>query len=203
MRRLRVLTQSFGAVPGVIVSLFAILGIVLVELDRTLELGGTRFVFQGDGSAARTVLSVIAGSLITVAGLVFSITMVALQLTSSQFSPRVLRTFFADRITQLTIGVYVGTFVYALFVLRSVGSFGDSGFVSRVSITLASVLGIAAVVLLIVFLQHVAKLIQVSHIMGSIAHETLRRLDAVYPERYGEPADADVLDDWRAEPSGS
>jgi uncharacterized membrane protein len=202
MRRLRALTQSFGAVPGVIVSLFAILGIVIVELDRTLEVGGTQFVFQGDGSAARTVLSVIAGSLITVAGLVFSITMVALQLTSSQFSPRVLRTFFADRITQLTIGVYVGTFVYALLVLRSVGSFGDSGFVPRVSVTVASVLGIAAVVLLIVFLQHVAKLIQVSHIMGSIAHDTLRRLDALYPERYGEAAGEETLEGWREEPSG-
>src|SRR5687767_8621839 len=81
--------QSLGFVPGAIVAVFAILGIVMVEIDRPLNLDGVRFVFAGDGSAARTVLSVIAGSLITVAGLTFSITMVALQLASSQFSPRV------------------------------------------------------------------------------------------------------------------
>jgi uncharacterized membrane protein len=186
------------------VAAFALIGIALVELDRTLALSDVGFVFQGDGSAARTVLSVIAGSLITVAGLTFSITMVALQLASAQFSPRVLRTFFADRITQITIGTYVGTFVYALLVLRSVGSLGTSGFVPRLSVTLAAVFGIAAVVLLIVFLQHVAQMIQVSHIMGTIAHETLERLDALYPERYGEPEDHEsYLEDWRAEPAGT
>ncbi len=170
------------------VVVFAALGIGLVELDGAIDLDGAAFVFAGDGDAARTVLSVIAGSLITVAGLTFSITMVALQLTSSQFSPRVLRTFFADRITQVTIGTYVGTFTYALLVLRSVGTFGDAGFVPRLSVTFATLLGIAAVVLLIVFLQHVSQMIQVSHIMGAVANDTLERLDALYPERFGEPA---------------
>lgn len=195
------LTNGLGFFPGLLVAAFAVLGVVLVEVDRTLDLDEVRLVFAGDGDAARTVLSVIAGSLITVAGLVFSITMVALQLTSSQFSPRVLRTFFADRITQLTIGTYVGTFVYALLVLRSVGTFGDSGFVPRLSVTLATLFGIAAVVLLIVFLQHVALMIQVSHIMGSIAHDTLSRLDVLYPECYRAAVDDDI-DRWRAVPCG-
>jgi uncharacterized membrane protein len=195
--------QSLGFLPGALVAIFAILGIVLVEVDRPLNLDGVRFVFAGDGSAARTVLSVIAGSLITVAGLTFSITMVALQLASSQFSPRVLRTFFADRITQLTIGIYVGTFVYSLLVLRSVGSFGDDGFVPRLSVTLATLFGIGAVVLLIVFLQHVALMIQVSHTMGTVAHDTLARLDALYPGRYGKPArDEDQLERWRVDTPG-
>ena len=195
--------QSLGFVPGALVAIFAVLGIVMVEVDRPLDLDGVRFVFAGDGSAARTVLSVIAGSLITVAGLTFSITMVALQLASSQFSPRVLRTFFADRTTQLTIGVYVGTFVYSLLVLRSVGSFGDEGFVPRLSVTLATLFGIGAVVLLIVFLQHVALMIQVSHTMGTVAHDTLERIDALYPERYGKPAgDEGPLERWHAETPG-
>ena len=200
------LARGLGFVPGAVVAAFAALGIVVVELDRRLDLSGVRLVFEGDGSAARTVLSVIAGSLITVAGLTFSITMVALQLTSSQFSPRVLRTFFADRITQVTIGTYVGTFVYSLLVLRSVGTFGDAGFVPRLSVTLATAFGIFAVLLLIVFLQHVAQMIQVSHVMGTIAHDTLGRLDRLYPERFGGPAAAGgyaaVLARWRAEPSG-
>jgi uncharacterized membrane protein len=132
--------------------------------------------------------------------------MVVLQLASSQFSPRVLRTFFGDRVTQLTIGTFVGTFVYALLVLRAVGSFGDPGFVPRLSITLASLLGIAAVVLLVVFLNHVSRMIQVSHVTAGIAHATLKRLDALYPRSYGEPVedqDADVLlEAWRAQPGG-
>ena len=198
----RNLSQSLGFVPGVMVVGFGVVGIVLVEVDRHLDLGGVSVVFQGDASAARTVLSVIAGSLITVAGLTFSTTMVVLQLASSQFSPRILRTFFGDRITQVTIGTYVGTFVYSILVLRAVGSFGDSGFVPRLSITLASVLGIAAVLLLVVFLQHVSRLVQVSHVTAAIAHQTLARADALYPERYGQPAaedGAEVLSAWRDE----
>ena len=197
------LRGSLAFLPGVMVAGFAALGIGLVELDAALDLNGSSFVFSGDGSAARTVLSVLAGSLITVAGLTFSITMVALQLTSSQYSPRILRTFFDDRLTQVTIGTFVGTFVYALLVLRSVGSVGTSAGVPRLSVTVASGLGIAAVVLLIVFLHHVSRLIQVSHIVAAIAHESLRRLDALYPERYGvEEPTAAGLDEWRAEPAG-
>ena len=105
-----------------IVAVFTVLGLVLVEVDGAIDLEGTALVFRGDGPAARTVLSVIAGSLITVAGLTFSITMVVLQLASTQFSPRVLRTFFGDRVTQVTIGAFVGTFVYSLLVLRAVGA---------------------------------------------------------------------------------
>jgi uncharacterized membrane protein len=197
------LSGSLGFVPGVLVAVFAGLGIGLVELDRTIDLEGAPFVFQGDGSAARTVLSVIAGSLITVAGLTFSITMVVLQLASSQFSPRVLRTFFGDRITQVTIGTYVGTFVYALLVLRAVGSFGDSGFVPRLSVTVASLLGIAVVVLLIVYLGHVARMVQVSHVTASIAAETLAAVDDLFPDRLGHPAEAEdataLLQRWRCE----
>ncbi len=179
------------------------LGIVLVEVDEHIDLEGVQFVFTGDGSAARTVLSVIAGSLITVAGLTFSTTMVVLQLASSQFSPRILRTFFGDRVTQLTIGTYVGTFVYSILVLRAVGSFGDTGFVPRLSVTVASLLGIGAVVLLIVFLHHVSQMVQVSHVAWRLADATLARVDALYPERYGEPVTVEgrdeLLSQWRAE----
>lgn len=202
----RNLSQSLGFVPGLIVAAFAALGIVLVELDGQIDLTGVQVVFKGDGSAARTVLSVIAGSLITVAGLTFSITMVVLQLASSQFSPRVLRTFFADRVTQITIGTFVGTFVYALLVLRAVGSFGDTGFVPRLSVTIASLLGIGAVVLLVVFINHVSRMIQVSHVTAGIAGDTLARTDVLYPENYGEPVEDERGDErlaaWRAEPAG-
>ena len=199
-------SSNLGVIPGIIVVLFAALGVGLVELDGHLDLNGVQFVFRGDGSAARTVLSVIAGSLITVAGLTFSITIVVLQLASSQFSPRILRTFSGDRLTQFTIGTFVGTFVYAVLVLRAVGSFDDADFVPRLSVTVASLLGIGAAVLLIVFLHHVSQLIQVSHVTATIAHDTLERTEVLYAEPYGEPL-ADVpwtqaLDAWRAQAPG-
>ena len=203
--RWRNLLQNLAFVPGVIVVAFVLAGIVLVEVDNHVDLDGVRYVFQGDASAARTVLQVIAGSLITVAGLTFSITMVVLQLASSQFSPRILRTFFGDRVTQITIGVYVGTFAYALLVLRETGSFGGGDFVPRLSVTLASLLGLVAVGLLIVFLNHVAQMVQVSHVMADIAHQTLKRTDTLFPAGYGsaEPEDPDrLLERWRREPSG-
>ncbi len=197
--------QNLAFIPGLIVAVFVVAGIVLVEIDNHLNLDGVSYVFRGDASAARTVLSVIAGSLITVAGLTFSITMVVLQLASSQFSPRILRTFFGDRITQITIGVFVGTFVYALLVLREVGSFGTGDFVPRLAVTLASLLGMAAVVLLIVFLNHVAQMVQVSHVMADIAHTTLKQTNTLFPERFGTAEDEDfesLAETWRKEPAG-
>lgn len=203
-RSLRInLSQNLGVIPGLIVVLFAVLGVALVEIDKHVDLDGVAVVFQGDGSAARTVLSVIAGSLITVAGLTFSITMVVLQLASSQFSPRILRTFFGDRVTQITIGAFVGTFVYSILVLRAVDG---AGFVPRLSVTVASLLGIGAAVLLIVFLHHVSRLIQVSHVTASIACDTLRRTDVLYAESYGEPGTDEqpdrMLETWHAQAPG-
>ena len=81
------IVQSLGFVPTVIVAAFAALAIALVEVDKLVETARTAFVFRGDADAARTLLSVIAGSLITVAGLVFSMTLVVLQLASTTSLP--------------------------------------------------------------------------------------------------------------------
>ncbi|MEO6796118.1 MAG: DUF2254 domain-containing protein [Candidatus Dormibacter sp.] len=196
------LTQGLWFIPALVVVVYAGLAIGLVELDQRVDFTGVGAVFKGDGSAARVVLSVVAGSLITVAGLTFSITVVVLQLAASQFSPRVLRTFFGDRLTQVTMGSYVGIFVYSILVLRSVGSFAQGlDFVPRLSITVASALGIAAVLLLIVFIHHVSRMIQVSHITASIAAQTLERVNRLYPDPHGvgvEDADGDkLLRAWR------
>ncbi len=96
------------------------LAIGLIRLDAA-EQFRSAWVFGGSAQAARTVLSVIAGSLITVAGLTFSLTMIVLQLTSSQFSPRVLRNYLGDRVAQVTIGSFIGIFAYCLLALRSIG----------------------------------------------------------------------------------
>lgn len=204
LRRLRgslvELQQGLWFVPALIVVLNGALSIVLVEVDRHTRISAGP-LFQGDASAARTVLSVVSGSLITVAGLTFSLTIVVLQLTSSQFSPRILRTFFGDRLTQITVGSYVGIFVYSILVLRSV----SGAFVPRLSVTVASGLAIAGVVLLIVFIHHISQLIQVSYVTGDIAAKTLARLEVLYPATHGKGEEVDVdalLEGWQLEQPG-
>ncbi len=194
------LQQGLWFVPALIVVLDGALSVGLVALDRHTGFTGGP-LFQGDAPAARTVLSVISGSLITVAGLTFSLTIVVLQLTSSQFSPRILRTFFGDRLTQITVGSFVGIFVYSILVLRSV----SGTFVPRLSVTVASALAIAAVVLLIVFIHHISQLIQVSTVVGDIAAKTLARLDVLYPAAHGETEEIDadaLLAEWQLEQPG-
>ncbi|MDQ6857551.1 MAG: DUF2254 domain-containing protein [Chloroflexota bacterium] len=195
------LSQGLWFIPGLLVLVYAIAAIAMVEVDQRSELASVGVLFSGDASAARALLSVLAGSLITVAGLTFSITIVVLQLAANQFSPRVLRSFFGDRLTQLTIGSYVGIFVYAILVLRAVGSLGPQGtFVPRLSVTLASALGIGGVVLLIFFIHHISQMIQVSRITANIASQTLARAARLYPDEHGAPGDQrgeELLQSWR------
>ncbi len=188
--RLSQLAYGFLLVPGAVAVLFAVLALALVEIDRRmeeLELG-----FGGDADAARAVLAAIAGSIITVAGLAFSITIVTLQLVSSQYSPRALRGFLRDRLNQLVAGVFVGTFAYCLLVLTTVrgGSDGGSGeFVPRISIAVAIALGVLAIPLLLVFIHHMSQSIQVSRIVADIGRTGLDAVERLYPERSGSAID--------------
>ena len=159
--------------PGLIVAGLVAAAFVAIQLDHTL--GDTDVGFGGGPAAARDVLAAIAGSFVTVAGVTFSLTIVVLQLASSQYSPRILRGFLADRITQLTAGAFIGVFAYALVVLRSVRSEPDA-FVPSLGVSLAILLALAALVVLLAFIDHVAKLIQVSNLAGRIGDETLAEL---------------------------
>jgi uncharacterized membrane protein len=131
--------------------------------------------FSGSASAARAVLAAIAGSLITVIATVFSITIVTLQLASSQYTPRLLRSFAADRGAQLVLGAYIATFVYSLLVLRIVRESESEAatFIPVISVTVAVVLALVCMALLIFFVYHVTNLIQPSTILARIQAETM------------------------------
>ncbi len=197
--RWRTLVQGLWFLPSLIVVTMGAAAFGLLKIDERLIGHGTPWVFGGDSAAARVVLTTIAGSLITVAGLTFSITIVVLQLASSQFTPRVLPNFLGDRITQITVGTFVGIFVFCLVGLRAVG--GVQHFVPRLTVTTASALGIAAVILLIGFIHHVSTMIQVSNIAGQIARRTLRRIDTLHPAPFRERDDdpEPLLAAWRTE----
>jgi len=109
---------------------------------------------------------------------VFSITIVTLTLASTQFGPRMLRNFIRDRITQITLGSFVATFVYAILALVSVGPSSHGEFVPHLSITVTMALVLVDVVVLVVFINHIAKSIQLPQVIASIAGDLARAIDA-------------------------
>lgn len=170
--------------PATGVVIAALLGIGLPLVDAHV-IGGlpakvTAYLFSGGPEAARTVLSVIASSLITVTSLTFSLTVVTLQLASSQYSPRLLRTFAQDRFVHVTLALLLSTFTYSLTVLRTVRASLDDqiAFVPQLSVTMAYLLALASVIGLVVFLAHLARQIRVESLLRSVhteAVQTIRR----------------------------
>ncbi|SDR74947.1 Uncharacterized membrane protein [Nocardioides scoriae] len=160
-------------------------GVLLPELDRSLDGGSGRWrddvLFGGDADAARTLLDAISSSLITVTSLTFSLTVVTLQLASSQFSPRLLRTFTRDRFVQLTLALFLATFAFSLTAMRSVRNGDDSGgqFVPRLSVTVALVMALASVLGLVLFLAHLTREIRVETMLRNVhrdARATMEQL---------------------------
>ncbi len=133
------------------------------------------WVIFGSADAARTVLTALAAAVITVVGIVFSITIVTLTLASTQFGPRMLRNFIRDRGTQFTLGTFVATFVYATLVLISIG---PGNHVPHLSITISVALVMVSMGVLIYFIHHIAASIQLPNVIASIAHELSRAIDA-------------------------
>ncbi len=158
-------------VVGIVLAVLA--GVSLPHLDAYLDAAlpswSTVLFFGGDAGAARTLLDAIASSLITVTSLTFSLTVVTLQLASSQFSPRLLRTFTSDIFVQTTLAIFLSTFTYSLTVLRGVRSGEEGGeFVPRISVTVAFALGIVSVLGLVLFLAHLARQIRVETMLRDV-----------------------------------
>jgi uncharacterized membrane protein len=159
-------------VPAVEVVGAVILFICTYALDRAAYEGVFTvpgWAISGGPDVARTVLTAIAAAVITVIGVVFSIVIVALTLTSTQFGPRMLRNFIRDRGTQLTLGTYVATFVYAVLTLGSVGQGSHGSFVPHISVTMTLALMLADLAVLIYFLHHIAVQIQLPQVIAGIA----------------------------------
>ncbi len=176
------LRESLWFVPALWVVVCAAAALGLVTLERgaaPAPRSQMPLIFSGGPEGARGLLSAIASSMITVVGVVFSITIVALQLASAQYSPRVLRNFMRDRASQMTLGSLIGTFVYALLVLRVVRTADETRdeFVPFAAVTGAVALAIVAVGLVVYFIHHIATRMQVSHIAATVAHETLEEID--------------------------
>ncbi len=151
---------------------------------------------QTTPESARSLLSTVASATITVAGVVFAITLVSIQLASSQFSPRVIPGFLRDSRQQRVIGLAVGTFTYCLVVLRAVRGSSEPGllFIPHVSSAISLALAIVTIVALVAYLDRSARSMQVGHIINYLTAQTTRRIREIYPHKAGESPPVTMAD---------
>lgn len=177
--------NSYLPIPAAMLVLAIGLAVGMVYLDEVLHEAEVHVAWlttmQAD--AARSALSTLAGSMATIASVVFSITIVALQLAASQFGPHVMRAFLADRGSQITLGTFVGIFVYALVVLI-VGRAG-SGFVPYAATYLGILLGILSMGVLIYFISHIANVIRLESVIAALARHLESSTETVFPDDLG------------------
>ncbi|HVE58171.1 MAG TPA: DUF2254 domain-containing protein [Pyrinomonadaceae bacterium] len=197
------LTATLWFIPALLAILGGLLGLLLVAVDYY---AGSRGYFPHfldvQPSGARDMLAVVAGSMITVAGTVFSITIVALTLASTQFSPRILRNFMRDTGNQVVLGAFVGIFAYCIVVLRTIrdsSADGGTSFVPSIAVAFGVVCGLSGIGFLIYFIHHVATGIQATSIISTIADETIAEIEENYAHQYDpKQFDAQILEELSA-----
>ena len=196
---------SLWFIPTVMALAAVFLAFISVALDRPVTnwlLHSWGWTFTGGAEGASSVLGIIAGSMITIAGVVFSMTLVALSLATSQLGPRLLRNFLRDTTTQVVLGTFVATFLYCLLVLLTIRHAEEVAFVPHVSITLGVLFAVASVGVLIYFIHHLSVSMQANEIVARVSRELIAGVDRLFPEHIGQevpqipavPPDAEFLD---------
>lgn len=196
MHKLRSLWESLRSslwfVPALLVLGAVTLALALVEADASFDRNGLEQqwprLFGASAAGARDMLSAIASSMITVAGVAFSITVVALALASSQYTSRILRNFMRDRANQTVLGVLMGVFAYCLVVLRTIRGADEGAFVPSLAVFVAVALAFVAIGFLIFFIHHISSSIQAESIIEAAADETIHAIDRLFPTEMGEAA---------------
>lgn len=170
------------AIGGIILA-FSVLYLDQSEVAKTGELS---WLYRGGPEGGRGLLSSVASSMVTVAATAFSITIVALQLASSNFGPRLLRNFMQDTGNQVVLGTFIATFLYCLLVLRTIHGEDYNLFIPNLSITIGIVLAIASIGVLIYFIHHASTIIQASHVIAGVVADLEKATDRLYPEEIGQ-----------------
>jgi uncharacterized membrane protein len=185
--------SSYWFVPSLMALAAVLLGILMIWFDAqhgASWIEGLSWYQQVRSDGARAVLSTIAGSMITVAGVVFSITIVALSYASSQYGPRVLTNFMSDRGNTVTLGTFVATFLYCLVVLRTIRG-GDEDFVPQYAVLVAMLLAICSIGVLIYFIHHVLRSIHINNVAARIGERLIDDVARRFPVLLGdEPTDS-------------
>ncbi|MEX2632164.1 MAG: DUF2254 domain-containing protein [Tistlia sp.] len=182
-----VVVSSFWFIPAVLLLAAFVLAVLSALFDRSMQDTWTselNWVFWVGPEGARTILQVIAGSMIGATTLVFSMTLVALSLASSQLGPRLLAIFRADRTTQVALGVFVATLAYALLMLRLVRTetADAADFVPLAAVTVAQLLTLCSLGLLIYFIHHLAQLLEADTIISHVGRDLDASVDTLFPK---------------------
>jgi uncharacterized membrane protein len=188
------LSSSLWFIPGAIVGVSVVLAVVLIEVSERVDseaLAELPRLFGAGAAGSRGMLSTIAGSVITVAGVTFSITIAALALASAQYTPRVLRTFMGDRANQVVLGTFVGVYSYCLVVLRTIRGGDEGTFVPSIAVLGGFVLALVSVGVLIFFIHHIAGALQASTILDRVRRTTEIALGDLFPDDDSESLDED------------
>lgn len=184
------LNSSFWFVPTLMTLIAVGFSFFTVWLDEVLSNEvAALFGYVRGPEGARSLLSTVAGSIITVGGVVFSITIAALTLASSQFGPRLLRNFIRDKGNQFVLGTFISTFMYCLLVLRTINGSQENTFVPHISVTLGVLLAAASMGVFIYFIHHVSSLIQAENVIGRVTGDLHRTIDRLFPEMLGQNLD--------------
>lgn len=187
------LRSSYWVIPTLLAAAAVGLSALTLHIDTRINPKWARdsaWVWAGGAEGARSMLATIASSTITVAGVVFSITILTLTLASSQFGPRLLRNFMSDRGTQLVLGVFVATFLYCLLVLRAVRGTEALTIVPFLSVTGGVALALMSVGFLIYFIHHVSTAIMAENVIARVAVDLRSNIDRLFPDTL-RPADTE------------
>jgi uncharacterized membrane protein len=185
------LHSSFWFVPTLMVVLAIGLSFLTIAIDQSREtniIGELGWSYSLGPNGSRAILSAIASSMVSVATTAFSITIVALQLASSQFGPRLLRNFMQDTGNQVVLGTFISTFVYSLMVLRTINGVEENEFVPYIAVTCGIGLAIASVGVLIYFIHHSASSIQVDQVIKKVGSDLDDPIERLFPEKIGRGA---------------
>ncbi len=184
-RGLDALRQNLWLFPALGVLGAGGLSVALTAIDQTLSIDATAwYLFRGGPEGARAVLGAVATAIMTCTGVGFSVTVLVLQLASEQFSPRVMPSFLGDRPTQISLSIFVSTFVYALLTLRSIrgASHGIDAFVPSLSVWFAVTLAIISVGTFVFFIDHVSQQIRAVNVLARLGDETRASIQEIYPD---------------------
>ena len=159
-----------------------------VALDKASTEGWLQrwsWIYSGGAEGASNLLGTVAGSMIAIAGTVFSMTLVALSLASSQLGPRLLRNFMRDTANQVVLGTFVATFLYCMLVLRTIRHADEVGFVPHLAVSLGLLLATVSIGVLIYFIHHVSVSIQADEVVARVGREIDSGIDRLFPAPLG------------------
>ncbi len=192
------LNASFWFIPilMILITMGSAIGFIYLdsEIGYTQE-GILKYLLPVSVDSARSILTIIAGAMIGIAGTVFSITLVVLTLASSQLGSRLVRNFMYDKLNQVVLGTYVSSFVYCLIILSSLKENENFEFIPAISVLAALASAIAGIILLVVFIHHVSMSIQSDKVISDISDAMSKSIKKLFPDDIGHEEDEKPIPD--------